>query len=86
MCAVVGHDGSVEWAQFVTIIAAIAGFTSMQAFWIARAIDAVGARIDRLETRMERLETRMNSLETALRDLGERVARLEGPYRDSPAA
>ena len=49
------------------IVAALAG----QAFWIGRALDALGARIDRLDARLERIETGV------LADHAARVTRLE---------
>jgi hypothetical protein len=61
-CTATGHHGIVDWAQVATIVAAIGAFTSMQAFWIARALDGLSARIDRLDTRMDRLDTRMDRL------------------------
>jgi hypothetical protein len=60
----------VEWAQAATIVSALAAFTGLQA-WISRALDRVYAALDRIEARLDRVEGDM------LRDLGERVARLE---------
>jgi hypothetical protein len=64
------HDLLVDWAQAVTIISALAVFTGLQAFWIARALDRVHAELDRIHTAIEGLDARV-------RDLGERVAHLE---------
>jgi len=44
-----GHDVRVEWAQVTTIIVALATFTGMQAFWLARALDRVYSAHDRIE-------------------------------------
>ena len=60
----------MDWAQAVTIISALAVFTSLQAFWIARALDRVYVELDRIHVAIEGLDTRV-------RDLGERVAHLE---------
>ena len=51
------------WAQVATIIAALAAFTGVQSFWIARALDHVEARLD--------------AIDRSVRDQGARVARLE---------
>ena len=48
----------MEWAQAVTIIAALTGVIGLQTFWIARALDDLGRRIDRVEVRLDRLEGR----------------------------
>jgi hypothetical protein len=61
----------VEWAQAATIVSALAAFTGLQALWISRALDRVYAALDRIEARLDRVGGDM------LRDLGERVARLE---------
>ena len=60
----------MEWAQVVTIVGALAAFTGVQAFWIARALDRVYAAIDRVEARLDRIEG-------AVIAQGERIARLE---------
>jgi hypothetical protein len=78
--------GPVDWTQAATIIAALAAFTGVQAFRIARALDGVHRELDRLGARIDRVETRLDSFESAIRDLGERLARLEAGYRGSPAA
>jgi hypothetical protein len=90
--AVAGHHGFVDWAQVFTIVAAIAAFTSMQAFWIARALDRVETRLDRIEAavrelgeRVTRLEERVTGLDQRVTGLDQRVARLEPGYH-SPAA
>ena len=54
----------------ITIIAALAAFTGVQAFWIARALDRVYAALDRIEARLDRLEG-------VVIEQGERIARLE---------
>ena len=61
----------MEWAQAATIVSALAAFTGLQALWISRALDRVYAALDRIEARLDRVEG------VVLRDLGERVARLE---------
>jgi hypothetical protein len=63
----------VEWAQVATIIAALAAFTGVQAFWIARALDRVYAALDRVDTRLD-------SIEGVVREQGERIARLEAAH------
>jgi hypothetical protein len=60
----------MEWAQVATLVAALAAFTGMQAFWVARALD-------RLEARVDRVEAMLGVIETLLRDQGERIARLQ---------
>ena len=60
----------MEWAQAVTIISALAVFTGLQAFWIARALDRVHAELGRIHVAIGGLDARV-------RDLGERVAHLE---------
>ena len=60
----------MEWAQAATIVSALAAFTGVQA-WISRALDRVHAALDRLDARLDRVEG------VVLRDLSERVARLE---------
>jgi hypothetical protein len=61
----------MTWAAAGVVIAAIAG----QAFWIAHALEAMrrdlGGRLDRIDARLDLVE------QTVLRELGERVARLE---------
>ena len=54
------------WAQVATIIAALAAFTGVQGFWIARALDHVEARLD--------------AIDRSVRDQGARVARLEAAH------
>ena len=61
------------WAQAVTIISALAVFTGLQAFWIARALDRVYAELDRIHAAIRSLDARV-------RDLGERVAHLEAAH------
>ena len=61
----------MEWAQAATIVSALAAFTGVQALWISRALDRVYAALDRIEARLDRVES------VVLRDLGQRVARLE---------
>jgi hypothetical protein len=69
----------MEWAQAATIVSALAAFTGLQALWISRALDRVYAALDRIEARLDRVEARLDRIEgVVLRDLGERVARLEG--------
>ena len=63
----------VEWAQAATIIAALAAFTGVQAFWISRALDRVYAALDRVEARLD-------SIESVGREQGERIARLEAAH------
>jgi hypothetical protein len=56
----------VEWAQTATIIAALIAATGAQAFWIARALDALRTEMhrgfDALGQRMDRLEARLDHL------------------------
>ena len=66
-----GHYGFVEWAEAATIVSALAAFTGLQALWIARALDRVYVALDRLDSKFDHVEG------VVLRDLGERVARLE---------
>ena len=73
-----GTIEAMDWAQVVTIVSALGLLTGGQAFWIGRALDRVEARIDRVETRLDRIDS-------AIRDLGERVARLEPGFRNSAA-
>ena len=61
----------MEWAQAATIVSALAAVTGVQALWISRALDRVYAALDRLDARLDRVE------DVVLRDLSERVARLE---------
>ena len=61
----------MDWAQTVTIISALAVFTGLQAFWIARALDRVHAELDRIYAGLDRIEG------VVLRDYAERIARLE---------
>ena len=68
-----GTMETVEWAQAATIVSALAAFTALQAFWISRALDRVYARLDRIDTKLDRVDA-------ALRDLGERVMRLEAAH------
>jgi hypothetical protein len=68
----------MEWAQAATIVSALAAFTGLQALWISRALDRVYAALDRIDARIDRVEARLDRLEgIVLRDLGERIARLE---------
>ena len=60
-----------EWAEAATIVSALVAFTGLQALWISRALDRVHATLDRLDSRFDHVEG------VVLRDLGERVARLE---------
>ena len=69
------HDARVEWAEAATIVSALAAFTGLQALWISRALDRVHATLDRLDAKFDHVEG------VVLRDLGERVARLEA-FRD----
>jgi hypothetical protein len=46
----------VEWAQAVTIVAALTGVIGLQTFWIARALDAIDRRLDRLEARLDQVQ------------------------------
>ena len=55
----------------MTIISALAVFTGLQAFWIARALDRVHAELDRINARLDRIEG------VVFRDYAERIARLE---------
>jgi hypothetical protein len=48
----------VEWAQAATIIATLTAVMGLQAFWIARSLDAIERRLDRFETRFDRIEGR----------------------------
>jgi hypothetical protein len=68
------HHGVVEWAQAATIVTALGAFTGVQALWISRALDRVYAALDRIEARLDRVEG------VVLRDLSERVARLEAAH------
>jgi hypothetical protein len=71
----------VEWAQAATIVSALAAFTGLQALWISRALDRVYAALDRLDARLDHVEGRLDRLDgVVLRDLGERVARLEARF------
>lgn len=74
----VGHHVLVEWTQAATIVSALAAFTGLQAVWISRALDRVYAALDRIDARLDRVEGRLDRVEgSVLRDLGERLARLE---------
>lgn len=65
---------SVEWTQAAAIISAFVVFTSLQAFWISRALDRVHAALDRLDARLDRIEG------VVLRDDAERISRLEAAH------
>jgi uncharacterized membrane-anchored protein len=83
----------VDWTQTVSLVAAVGAITigvvGAQAFWIARALDAlrdemhrgfelVELRFERVDQRFERVEQRLDRIEgSVLRDHGERIARLE---------
>ena len=68
----------MDWAQAVTIVSALAVFTGLQAFWIARALDRVHAELDRIHARLDRIDARLDRIEgIVLRDHAERIARLE---------
>jgi hypothetical protein len=87
------YHGLVSWTQTVTLVAAVGAITigvvGAQAFWIARALDAlrdemhrgfelVDLRFERVDRRFERVEQRLDRIEgSVLRDHGERIARLE---------
>ena len=60
----------MDGAQVATIVTAPAASAGVQAYWIARALDRVGARIDRLDVRLD-------GIEGLLREQGERIAHLE---------
>jgi hypothetical protein len=66
----------VEWAQAATVVSALAAFTGLQALWISRALDRVYAALDRLDLKLDHLEG------AVLRDLAERIARLEAAHSD----
>ena len=70
------HDAAVEWTQAATIVSALAAFTGLQALWISRALDRVHATLDRLDLKFDHVEG------VVLRDLSERVARLEASRAD----
>ena len=55
----------------ITILVGLAVLIGAQAFSIARALDALGARIDAIEGRLVAIETQLVALV-------ERVARIEG--------
>jgi len=57
---------TVDWAQAAAIISAMAVFTGLQAFWIARALDRVFTALDRIDAK--------------LGDDAERIARLEAAH------
>jgi len=61
-------------AQATTIIAALATFTAMQAFWISRALDRVPATLDRIDLRLDGSEGGVR------RDHAERIARLKARH------
>jgi len=56
----------VEWTQTAAIIAALITVTGAQAFWIARALDALRMEMhrgfDALNQRMDRIEARVDRL------------------------
>jgi hypothetical protein len=66
----------VEWTQAATIISALAAFTGLQALWITRALDRVHATLGRLDLKFDHVDG------AVLRDLSERVARLEATRAD----
>jgi hypothetical protein len=59
------------WAQAATVVAAVVGVGGVQAFWIARALDAVTRRLDRVDDRLDVWAQRMDMH-------GQRLAKLEG--------
>ena len=63
----------MEWAQVATIIAAntavIGLVVGLQTFWVARALDALGARLDRIELRLDRIEERVGREPPSLRQV-----------------
>ena len=68
----------MDWAQAVTIVSALAVFTSLQAVWISHALDRVYARFDGIDARLDRIDARLDRIEgVVLRDHAERIARLE---------
>jgi len=78
-----GHDGEVEWAQVATIVTALAAFMGLQTLWISHALDRVYARFEGIDTRLDRIDLRLDRIDGAvLRDLGERIARLEAAHDD----
>ena len=58
-------------ASTITILAALAVLVGGQAYWIARSLDALGARIDGIERRLVAIEAQLVAL------VG-RVSRIEG--------
>jgi hypothetical protein len=58
-------------ASTITILAALAVLIGGQACWIARSLDALGARVDAIESRLVAIEAQLVAL------VG-RVARIEG--------
>jgi hypothetical protein len=68
----------MEWSQVATIVSTLAALTAFQGLWISRALDRVYAAVDRIEARLGRIDERLDRVEgVVLRDLGERIARLE---------
>jgi hypothetical protein len=67
----------VTWPAVAVVIAAVAG----QAFWIGRALDALGKRLDDFKVDMgaglDRIDARLAGIEAALVDHGERLVRIE---------
>ena len=58
-------------ASTITIVGTLGFLMGVQAFWIARSLDALGARIDAIERRLVAIEGQLVAL------VG-RVARIEG--------
>jgi hypothetical protein len=76
----------MSWTQALTGIVAngalLLAVIGAQAFWIARALDALRGELHRgfdgVDQRLERVEGRLDRVENVvLRDHGERIARLE---------
>lgn len=57
--------------QVGAVAVVVAPLVALQTYWIARAIDALSARMDRFEGRLDGIEN------TLVRDHGERITRLE---------
>lgn len=71
----------MDWVQVWTIIAAIAGLLTLQAYWIGRSQDDLRRELGELrretERGFDRVDTRLDRVETLLAGHTERVARLE---------